>query len=1747
MSAVYSLSECTKTKKIHSDSGSLCSSTVNSCCFTRASSFKRSPTCYSFTVFWNGFQRCPVCKKPWHIQSKYKRRNCEDFNRLEWTAVDTGWTSSLQDTLELLAATVAIVPVFKRINLSPVLGFLLSGVILGPHGFRLVKDVEDIKHLADFGVLFLLFEMGLELSIDRLRKLRKYAFGLGSLQMLITGSLFWFISHSLGASIPESFVIGGALAMSSSAFVLQLLGERGERQSKTGLATFGILLLQDVAVVPLLVVLPLMQNFRHLSLLEVEQMLHMLGMTSLKALAVLNSIVLIGGFLLRRLFQFVSGSGDAEAFTATVLLTVLGTGWLTGQFGLSMTLGAFVAGVLLAESNFRNRIKADTDPFRGLLLGLFFITTGMSIDLHLALEYPIQLCTLIGAIILIKSLVVIGLSLPFGLSLSEAVEVGLLLGQGGEFAFVLFALASNLGILPEIVNDLLIAAVVCSMALTPFLADLGTKLSLWIARQRSVSYSFTGVSLEDTLETPEDSSFNGMIPNRVKTERKPVVLCGFGPEGRMIGRMLMEKKITFIAVDKNKSVIRDALAEGLPCIYGDLFDPSSLRSDVFGYPDVFVITSDDIVVASKIFQSIRSTFPEAHTFALTPSVKQKRQLRSVGVEFVFSESYEASIQVGGAVLEFLGLTKSDVLALKRSYRTSETVQEEFAKVEEFSELIIAAIICQLQERMELPKSSMDLTKLKKGTAKRQLSIWNRMKNERRANFTIRVSPKETMRQYASHSHQRERPRNYKLQSSDFFKEKQIGIYEGLKFLSKKFSRGQPSSKALTRFYEVSLNLNGLVEKEAPNQEDTAERVSEVVFILGTLGVSDLKTKRIEGLCDKLLVKDDIAVSILFLLLQLTSYENIQKREQETSLERFFKRKSHRRTMTLAKDTFRKEALYDLVSEPKDLSKFHWRHNRKFSLQLETLAESTGVSEELQDHIGSSYALSLRSQPFRRNAVTSCSNSHSIKDVGKDFDEKQNLEGTSMTLPKSIFDFTEKMYQTLYCKHFGSRSKSWIPPNHPLIFESAIWSLISNPSFLMRKNPLGGFEPVAARLQPCARSILAEFGTIATKLFEMGTIISHLREKNHPIFQGFAKALWDEMEGYSNNILPLIRKTRYKVHFDEQENLPIFGLMQRVRRVTTQLHECMAIIKALMPYGETDPYEVLLGLYYYQKEHIVSDKKESLYGRLFFKVLISYLFSLRRIALYGSQFCFNDDDSNNNYNNFVPQASMKLFENMLPMKIKFMVDKAAYGVDILWSINPQHPFFSSNRESLCTVPSFDSFDFHSLEQQLEEYFEGISKTLMEKCNSIHHQNTFVDTKSREHERFIEKESTCKKVEPDSDDELSWLSSESDDLMEPTGLHDENVTKLSTLDSSKHNCSREMSRNILSANVSSLWESSVTVKSKPTSVECETIDTPFDNFVAELGLLSIRGIYYHVQQYLWWLMEEEIEIFDHFRAVRDYLLLNRGDFFLELCHSVYSSSCSEWFMGGTEAEARLHLAFEQAILSSSASWDSRIRYFEFLMDKDGNSDNTNVYSQILLQWKPSNLVESALFDSSTLEVYSHIFHFAFKLKSASHILRQLYSTIPLIPLHWQGLQRKAQILRFQLMQFVNALLQFYEHGLLEGSWFRFFREANKCNDIWQMRNLHLQFLDEALSYIFGNHNPLASDVNRILEEIIIFELDTRRALRKSNVSNIAVLGRRIEGLSFMLYQFYDKVLLSDKKMKVRTAEWTVLITYFGINGE
>jgi len=993
-----------------------------------------------------------------------------------------------------------------------------------------------------------------------------------------------------------------------------------------------------------------------------------------------------------------------------------------------------------------------------------------------------------------------------------------------------------------------------------------------------------------------------------------------------------------------------------------------------------------------------------------------------------------------------------------------------------------------------------------------------------------------MWQPASSSH---RPRNDKLQ--DALEEKQTSIYENLKLLCKKFSRGQRSYKTLARFYEVCLNLNGSLDKQIPNQEDTAERVGEVIFILETMGVSNLKTKRIEGLCDRLVLKEDVAVSVLFLLLELANYKAVQEREQESSLERFFTRKNHRRTATLTKDTF--ETHSGLLREPKDVSKAYWRHRRILSLQPDLYEESMGAFTEGKSHMHSSDTPSPGALSHRKNG-TSRSTSSSSKDAGDEFIEKEMIDEASSSLPKSIFDFSDKMYQAIYRKHFGSRSKSWIPPNHPLIFDTARWSLISNVSFLIRKNPLGGFEPVASRLQPCSRNILAEFAAVATELFEIERMISVLQEKNDAILQGLAKALSDEVNRYCNDILPLIRKTSYKVHLHENECLPVFGLLQQVRKVTAELHECMVIMKAIMPYGEMDPYHMLRGLYDYQREHYMSYNSESLCARLFLKVFVAYLFALRRVALYGAQFSINkgEEDTADVQSAAHSLPFPKILENMFPMEVKFMVDKAAYGVDILWSINPQHPFFSSNRESLCVVPSFDLIDINYLERQVEEHFANVLKDPMKHFipkKPVGNPLTFLDAEPRVCKEGDEHKENC------SDDELSWLSSESEDSTETGRVEGANMTpRRSFVAMSENSESRKLSETKHLIRVPIIWENPVQVTNEFTHGRHEKITMPFEKFVSELALVSIRGIYYYVQQYLWWLVEERIDIFDQFRAIRDYLLLNRGDFFLELCHSVYNISSKESFIGGTEAEARLQLAFEQAILSSSAANDSRVRYFEFFINKDGNTDSAHIYSQILLQWKPSNLVESALFDVSTLEIYSHIFHFAFKLKSTSHLLRQLYSSIPLFPSNWQGLQRKAHILRFQLMQFVNALLQFYDHGLLGGNWFHFLLRGKECNDIWQLRNLHLQFLDEALSYIFKNDNPLATDINQILDEIILFEIESRRALRKSSVLNISNLGRRIQSLSSLLRQFYDKILLSERNQKVKSSQWRMLMTYFGM---
>ncbi|MCO5608427.1 hypothetical protein L7F22_062637 [Adiantum nelumboides] len=438
------------------------------------------------------------------------------------------------DTLTFLAVTVLVVPLFKALKASPILGFFLSGVVLNQLG--LIRNIMDVKALSELGILFLLFEMGLELSLARLRALAKFAFGMGLAQVLFSTLAFTafelppngatgtkileFLFHSRPdlvniRSIDEAVVIGAALSLSSSAFVLQLLAEKGELPTRFGSATLGILLFQDIAVVPLLVILPILES----GTLGKESVWPLLAAESLKALGGLGALSLGGQIFLRRIFEVVADSRSSEAFNALCLLTVTGTSLVTQKLGFSDTLGAFLAGALLAETNFRTQIEAEIRPFRGLLLGLFFVTTGTSIDIQLLLrEWP-NVLTLLGGLIAIKTAITTTIGPFVGLSLPESVQIGLLLSQGGEFAFVVFSLANRLGVLPLELNRLLIIVVVLSMSLTPFLNEVGQKAAQ---------------AIEQRLDIPQG---NTMIAETFEAN-DPVVIIGFGQMGQVLANFL---------------------------------------------------------------------------------------------------------------------------------------------------------------------------------------------------------------------------------------------------------------------------------------------------------------------------------------------------------------------------------------------------------------------------------------------------------------------------------------------------------------------------------------------------------------------------------------------------------------------------------------------------------------------------------------------------------------------------------------------------------------------------------------------------------------------------------------------------------------------------------------------------------------------------------------------------------------------------------------------------------------------------------------------------------------------------------------------------------------------------------------------------------------------------------------------------------------------------------------------------------
>lgn len=544
----------------------------------------------------------------------------------------------LLDVLILLIAAVAIVPVFRRFRANAVLGYLVAGALIGPHGLDLLRDISGTEVLGELGVVFLLFSLGLELSIERITALWNYVFGLGTVQLVVTGLVIWTALRAFGLPSGSALVLGGGFALSSTAVVLQMLTQRRETGSPHGRIAVAVLLLQDLAVLPLLTLVPLLGR-------PESGILSALASAFLKAVVAFLIIVVAGRLALRPLLRTVTRSGDPELFTGIALLLVLGVGWLTQRAGLSMALGAFLAGLLIAETEYRPQVEGDIRPFRGLLLALFFMTVGMRINLSLLGDRGPLLVGLLVTLLLMKAGILTLISRGFGLALSGAASVGVMLAQGGEFGFVLFALARERGVLTPETEQLAVLVVGLSMAVTPLLIV--------------ASRAFTRLLPAGGHGT--DDVVGGEL-------RDHVLIAGFGRVGQTLALLLESRYVPYVALDLDHERVAEARRRGLPVFFGDASRVDVLRAIGVERARVAVITLDQPDSARGTLQVLRRLLPELPILLRAHDIAQCEQLALAGATDVVPEVVEGSLQLGGSLLRQLGESREKVEQMLEEFR-----------------------------------------------------------------------------------------------------------------------------------------------------------------------------------------------------------------------------------------------------------------------------------------------------------------------------------------------------------------------------------------------------------------------------------------------------------------------------------------------------------------------------------------------------------------------------------------------------------------------------------------------------------------------------------------------------------------------------------------------------------------------------------------------------------------------------------------------------------------------------------------------------------------------------------------------------------------------------------------------------------------------------------------------------------------------------------------------------------------------
>ncbi|CAI8849862.1 K(+) : H(+) antiporter KefB [Pseudomonas sp. IT-196MI5] len=556
----------------------------------------------------------------------------------------------LQAAVVFLMAAVLIVPLAKRLQLGAVLGYLFAGVIIGPSVLGLIDNPQSVANISELGVVLLLFIIGLELSPRRLWVMRKSVFGVGLAQVLLTGSVIgvvalWGFAQPLNTAI----VLGLGLALSSTAFGLQSLAERKELTSPHGRLAFAILLFQDIAAIPLIAMVPLLAGGDH-STTASENLNH-----GLQVLASIAVVVIGGRYLLRPVFRVVTKTALPEVSTATALLVVIGTAWLMELVGISMALGAFLAGLLLADSEYRHELEAQIEPFKGLLLGLFFISVGMGANLSLLLSTPVAVLGLTLLLIAIKLplLFIVG-RLAGGLNKVSAIRLGIVLAAGGEFAFVVFKIGRDHGLFAAELYDLLVLTITLSMAVTPLLLLVCARL---------VSPKVQPV------EVPEKF-------REIDTDAPRVVIAGMGRMGQIIARILRAQNIKFVALDTSVETIELSRSfGGVPVFYGDPMRPEILSAAKVGEAEYFVIATDDPDTNIKTAELVRKLYPDMKIIARARNRQHVHRLMDVGAHAV-RETYYSSLEMSRQTLIGLGLTQVQADArIKRFKQHDEEVLE----------------------------------------------------------------------------------------------------------------------------------------------------------------------------------------------------------------------------------------------------------------------------------------------------------------------------------------------------------------------------------------------------------------------------------------------------------------------------------------------------------------------------------------------------------------------------------------------------------------------------------------------------------------------------------------------------------------------------------------------------------------------------------------------------------------------------------------------------------------------------------------------------------------------------------------------------------------------------------------------------------------------------------------------------------------------------------------------------------------